>query len=91
MKKNKLLTDKNGEVRDLSQVEPGRFKPATEVIPAALLKKIAVRGRQRLPVKDRITIRLSPDVVSQFRATGQGWQARVDAALKDWLSSHSLT
>ena len=38
--------------------------------------------------KHRLTIRLSPDVVSAFRATGAGWQTRIDAALKDWLLSH---
>ena len=35
------------------------------------------------------TIRLSPEVSSAFRATGQGWQTRIDAALKDWLRTHS--
>ena len=39
--------------------------------------------------KERITIRLSQEVVAQFRASGDGWQTRVDAALKDWLKTHS--
>lgn len=39
--------------------------------------------------KERITIRLSREVVEQFRASGEGWQTRVDAALKDWLKTHS--
>ena len=38
--------------------------------------------------KERITIRLSPEVVSAFRATGSGWQTLIDAALKEWLSLH---
>ena len=47
-------------------------------------------GRPRAAVtKERITIRLSRDVVEQFRASGDGWQTRVDAALKDWLKDHS--
>lgn len=47
-------------------------------------------GRPRAAVtKERITIRLSRDVVEQFRASGDGWQTRVDAALKDWLKNHS--
>lgn len=47
------------------------------------------RGRPLAAVtKERITIRLSRDVVDQFRATGDGWQTRMDAALKDWLRSH---
>ena len=47
-------------------------------------------GRPRAAVtKERITIRLSRDVVEQFRASGEGWQTRVDSALKDWLKNHS--
>ncbi|MBW8067959.1 BrnA antitoxin family protein [Ferrovum sp.] len=47
-------------------------------------------GRPHAAVtKERITIRLSRDVVAQFRASGDGWQTRVDAALKDWLKTHS--
>ena len=38
--------------------------------------------------KESITIRLSPEVLSAFRATGAGWQTRIDAALKEWLSQH---
>ncbi len=40
--------------------------------------------------KERITIRLSPDVVERFRASGKGWQTKVDAALKEWLKDHSV-
>ncbi len=59
-------------------------------LPRSLQNKLrAVRGPQKAPTKERITIRLSPEVVAQFRATGDGWQTRVDAALKDWLESHT--
>lgn len=37
------------------------------------------------------TIRLSPEVSAVFRATGNGWQTRIDTALKDWLRTHSST
>lgn len=53
--------------------------------------KPSVRGGRPCSAapKQRITIRLSPDVVEQFRASGPGWQSRVDAALRDWLRNHS--
>ena len=38
--------------------------------------------------KERITIRLSRDVVDTFRATGRGWQTRMDQALREWLHTH---
>jgi len=34
-------------------------------------------------------IRLDPDVIDTFRATGKGWQTRMNAALREWLKTHS--
>ena len=34
------------------------------------------------------TIRLSADVLAYFRATGKGWQTRMDDALKEYVASH---
>ena len=54
-----------------------------------MLDKLKARGPQKAPTKERITIRLSPEVVQRLRETGDGWQVRVDQALEDWLESHS--
>ena len=57
-------------------------------LPQSLQTKL--RGRPKADVtKERITIRLSRDVVERFRAQGAGWQTRMDAALQDWLTQHS--
>lgn len=34
-------------------------------------------------------LRLSPNVMQAFKAAGKGWQSRIDAALEDWLKTHS--
>jgi uncharacterized protein (DUF4415 family) len=48
------------------------------------------RGRPPAAVtKERITIRFSSEVLARFRASGDGWQTRMDAALKDWLKTHT--
>ena len=48
------------------------------------------RGRPKSDnPKIAVNIRLSPDVVARFKAGGRGWQTRIDAALKDWLASHT--
>ena len=39
--------------------------------------------------KQAVTVRYSPDMLAAFRATGAGWQARMNEALKDWLQTHS--
>jgi uncharacterized protein (DUF4415 family) len=33
------------------------------------------------------TIRLDADVLAHFRADGAGWQSRINAALREWMSS----
>jgi uncharacterized protein (DUF4415 family) len=66
-----------------------RARPASEVLgqdaAAALVKR---SGRPTLPAgerKERITIRLSPDVLAAYRATGAGWQGRIDETLRTAL------
>ncbi len=48
------------------------------------------RGR---PPKSRrkvsTTIRLDPDVMEAFRAGGEGWQSRINAALREWLKGRA--
>jgi len=88
MPKSKQLIDTEGEVRELTAADMKRFQSSKHALPSALLKKLNVRGPQKTPTKERITIRLSPEVVQRFRDPGDGWQTRVDSALKDWLKSH---
>jgi len=64
--------------------------PDTYEMTDAEFKRLRPMGRPKAVItKERITIRLSPDVVEQFRATGSGWQRRMDYALQDYLRSHS--
>jgi uncharacterized protein (DUF4415 family) len=89
MASRKPLIDADGEVRELTAEDMAKFRPAAEVLSSSLKKKLGVRGPQKTPTKERITIRLSREVVDQFRESGEGWQTRVDAALRDWLKHHS--
>jgi len=89
--KKKPLTDKFGEVRELTREDMKRFRPAAEVLPQELLavlpkRKPGQRGAQKRPTKEPVTIRYSLDVLEYFRTTGPGWQARIDAALKEWIA-----
>jgi uncharacterized protein (DUF4415 family) len=53
-------------------------------LPSKLRQKLSnrKRGPQKAPRKVPVSIRLSPDVVSAFRASGAGWQSRVDEILR---------
>jgi len=35
------------------------------------------------------TIRLDPDIVEAFRAAGEGWQSRINAALREYLEKRA--
>ena len=36
------------------------------------------------------SIRYSPEVLNYFKSFGVGWQARMDAALKEYVANHPL-
>jgi uncharacterized protein (DUF4415 family) len=40
------------------------------------------RGPQKAPTKKQVSLRLSPEVLEHFKATGRGWQTRIDETLK---------
>jgi uncharacterized protein (DUF4415 family) len=82
-----LIDEDNPEwtAEDFARAIP--FSELPESLKAVLSSR--TRGAQKAPLKERITIRLSPEVVAPFRATGDGWQTRLDAALKDWLKTHT--
>lgn len=53
-------------------------------------EKLVRRGRPKSQeTKLALTVRYDVEVVAAFKATGKGWQTRMNAALKDWLKTHS--
>ncbi len=59
-----------------------RARPAAEVLPRLVEQYKRTRGPQKSPTKDFISIRLDADVTEHFRATGKGWQTRLNDALR---------
>lgn len=54
-------------------------------------KPFMLRGRPLSDLtKKRITIRLERNTLEKFRATGKGWQTRIDKALGEWLAANDL-
>ncbi|OHC77005.1 MAG: hypothetical protein A3G18_07605 [Rhodospirillales bacterium RIFCSPLOWO2_12_FULL_58_28] len=84
---------KNPEKTDQDNPEwtAGDFERAMPfgALPESLQRKLVRRGRPRTETpKVSVSIRLSPDVLKGFKATGKGWQSRLDAALREWLKTH---
>ena len=57
-------------------------------VAATIAELRRVRGRNKAPTKEQIAIRLDPEVLSAFRASGPGWQTRLNTVLKDWLAKN---
>lgn len=39
--------------------------------------------------KVQVTLRIDEDVLDKFKASGSGWQTRMNEALKSWVQSHA--
>ncbi len=51
---------------------------------------VPLRGRPKSPSKKLlVSVRYSPEVVAYFRATGYGWQSRMDSVLRSYVARQS--
>ncbi len=86
-----LLDDENPE---WTAEDFAKARPASEMLPQlfgeeATRKMLKPRGRPPVEFpKERINIRLSHEVVEHFKSTGEGWQTRIDAALRQFITEH---
>ena len=67
---------------ELTKADFARAKPFVEVFPdlAASIRK--GRGPNKAPTKKLVSLLLSPEVIEHFKATGDGWQSRIDETLR---------
>lgn len=75
---------------ELSEEELAQFRPFREVFPemaAKIDEEIRKRGPAR--TKEAISIRLDIDLVERLRASGPGWQSRLNDALRNWLDKNA--
>jgi uncharacterized protein (DUF4415 family) len=69
------------------------YDPNDEAAVAAYWAKATVkrgRGRPAAEVKrPTLNMRVDAEVLEAFKATGPGWQTRINEVLKDWVKSHA--
>ena len=78
--------------RELDAEWFAKARAASEVLPpemyAALVAK-RPRGRPKADATKVFTaIRLDADLLETFKATGKGWQTRMNAALRQFITEH---
>lgn len=65
-------------------------QPLTDEQLRALVPLRSLRGRPKSTSKKLlVSVRYSPEVVSFFKATGDGWQSRMDSVLREYVARHS--
>ena len=47
-----------------------------------------VRGRQKLPTKVPVSIRLNPEILSYFKSQGRGWQTNINSVLSEYIKKN---
>jgi len=90
--RRKNMNAKRGHVsvNDAPATQPDDWNGAFVTHSADELRKAVserrTRGPNRHPTKEQIAVRYSPEVLAYFRATGAGWQTRMDEVLREYVS-----
>ncbi len=67
---------------DVQPLTPSQLK--------AMVPLRSLRGRPKSESKKLlVSVRYSPEVVTYFKSTGEGWQSRMDGVLRQYVARHS--
>lgn len=78
---------------DAHVVQPGEYEEIPELTDEMMAKAVFSPGGESALLKSlgdraeagRLAVDLDPDLAERLIATGEDWQARVNAILRDWL------
>ena len=75
---------------DAHQVGAAEYDELPELTDEMLARARVNRGGRPKSAAPKVllSVRYSPEVVEYFRSTGEGWQARMDAVLKEHVLLH---
>ena len=75
----------NKRIVSAAKADP-EAKPLSNAQLQSMVPFRSLRGRPKSENKKLLlSVRYSPEVVEYFRATGDGWQARMDGVLRDYV------
>ena len=79
----------NRKIRRAAKADPDAL-PLTDSQLGAMVPLKSVRGRPKSENKKLlVSVRYSPEVLTYFRGTGEGWQGRMDGVLQEYVAKHS--
>ena len=76
---------------DAHKVTASEYDELPELTDDMLARATVKRGGRPRSASSKVllSVRYSREVVDFFRATGEGWQSRMDGALKEYVAQHS--
>jgi uncharacterized protein (DUF4415 family) len=99
----KKTTERQAIMKAMATPPPGGYfvwngadeddRPATE---EELQDALAAAGKRRgrpagSSTKEQVALRLDREVVTAFRASGPGWQTRMNDVLREWVKEHPVS
>lgn len=79
----------NAKIVAAAKADPDA-KPMTKAQLDSMVPIRAVRGRPKSEIKKLLlSVRYSVEVVEYFRATGVGWQGRMDGVLRQYVNKQA--
>ena len=66
-------------------------KPLTSAQLKAMVPLKSIRGRPKSENKKLlVSVRYSPEVLTYFKSTGEGWQSRMDGVLREYVGKQGV-
>lgn len=81
VEEDKAITAAARSDPDAQPLTPKQLK---SMVPLRTLRGRPKSGNKKLLV----SVRYSPEVVAYFKSTGDGWQSRMDEALREYVEQH---
>jgi uncharacterized protein (DUF4415 family) len=75
--------DEVSDSPEITAEEMSKAKSFSEVFPELAESAKRVRGKQKAPTKQLVSLRLDREVIDAFKSKGAGWQSLINETLKN--------
>lgn len=85
---DELTKFERGLLESIGQAKRGEFA-AVHTPKQIMARRGRPVGSVKADAKVAVKLRLDPDVLAALRATGRGWQTRVNDTMREWVNTHT--
>ena len=75
--------DEVSDSPEITAEEMAKARAFSEVFPELAESAKRVRGKQKAPTKQLVSLRLDREVIDAFKSKGAGWQSLINETLKN--------